>query len=244
MESSNQKLVIALMIGMTTGVVATICLKSLLPDFEYSARMFLVDCSSSSGKGPTTEAQAGDYVSSVRPSQIDRSMHMNNSMYLYELNFSRRQYFNDIGMWRLLKELNANMVIQAQTIRYRRELRMGQKYKIVTRLVQFSEKDSCFYLESRFVMPDDFVAAVHHVKYRVVGPKGNNGKPVRVSPLALLVAAQVLPGDYHGPMALDQHPLSSPDSNCGDADADMNFVGLWEAANALSSRALNPHNRL
>lgn len=110
--------------------------------------------------------------------------------------------------------------------------------------MQFSEKDSCFYLESRFVTPDDFVAAVHHVKYRVVGPKGNNGKPMKVSPLALLVAAQMLPVDYQGAMALDQQESPHLSRSSNSVEDDMNFVGLWEAANALSSRALNPAKKV
>lgn len=113
----------------------------------------------------------------------------------------------------------------------------------MTRLVQYSEKESCFYLESRFITPDEFVAAVHHVKYRVVAPKGQNGQPVKASPLALLVAARLLPGDYQGAMALDQQIQPHAGSRTVDEEGDMRFVNLWEAANALSSRALNPAKR-
>ncbi len=174
---------------------------------------------------------SSEFPSFVRLTQIDRSAHMNNSMYLYELNFSRRHFFNTLGLWLCLKEIGANMVIASQTIRYRREIRALQKYKIVTRIVQISEKESCFFLESRFVTADGFVAAVHCAKYKMVGSRN---KARRLSPLQLLKNAGVL------------HPncqlRESIEGESGSAE--IEFVELWERANAVSSSALNPRKKV
>ncbi len=255
--TNNNNILTAYFIGLTSGAIAALCLVSALPDFKYMTKMYLIDlltetssCETSSLSEKSNhvtvstslfEQNIDEYKSRVLLWQIDRSRHLNNSMYLYELNFSRRQFFNKLGLWKLLKEMKANMVIQAQTIRYRRELRLWQQYSIVTRIVQLSERDSCFFLESRFVSLDGFVAAVHHAKYRIVGAADHSAKqPTRPSPVALLKAAKLLPEDYvAGSSEWDKTDKDLTRSD-EDKDADLEFVELWEAANGVSSRALNP----
>jgi hypothetical protein len=76
------------------------------------------------------------------------------------------------GVWRLLKLTNGNLVVGAQSVRFRRELSLWQQYSIETRLLCWD--DRAFYLEHRFVTIDGkthkpFVNAIILVKNTVIG---------------------------------------------------------------------------
>jgi len=109
----------------------------------------------------------------VLPADIDRNGHMNNARYIYYLNFTRRRLFNSLGIWVICNQWETNMVVQAQSIRFRRELVIGQTYDIRTRIVAWHEAQHCFFIESVFISTnkitgDEFINAIHYVKYRLV----------------------------------------------------------------------------
>jgi len=58
-----------------------------------------------------------------------------------------------------------NLIVTATTIRYRRELKIWQRYSVNSRLLSWDNQ--CFYTEHLFKV-GDFVHAVQLVKYRVV----------------------------------------------------------------------------
>ena len=228
---SNKSSQVVYAAGVLSGVaVSLICIYGF-PNISYSLRMTWIDYMTRQDPSllcndlETLCGENGAVVSfenQVTPNQIDRSKHLNNSNYVYELNFSRRHFFNSLGLWRVLKSLDSNMVVQCQTIRYRRELKVWQKYRIHTRIIELDETEDCFYLESRFLMDDNFVAAIHHVKYKIVGPKGKDGLRVKISPVKVLQDAGVL-------LETPKHPVTvRPDG----------FIFLWEKGNKFSSKQL------
>ena len=55
-------------------------------------------------------------------------------------------------------------------IRYRKDLKLWHKYSTRTRILCWSKEEQCFYVEVQFENKDGFVCAIHHTKYRIVGP--------------------------------------------------------------------------
>jgi acyl-CoA thioesterase FadM len=174
---------------------------------------------------------------------IDRNGHMNNSKFIYELNFSRRIFFNELGIWTILKAQNLNLVIQAQTIRYRKELKLWQKYKISTRIISWSDREGCFYIETKFISTaDSFIVAIHHAKYRLVVSSSFNSNSPRdlkyLSPTFLLKKANLLPSEWNW----EEISYSDSNSFLPESSTDKSsFLGCWERANSISSKTLNPH---
>ncbi|KDO29674.1 hypothetical protein SPRG_05626 [Saprolegnia parasitica CBS 223.65] len=143
---------------------------------------------------------------------IDRNGHCNNARYLRECGFGRRDFWRANGVWALLRAESGNLVVGAQTVRYRRELSLGQAFSLETRVLAWD--DQAFYVEQRFVTrcedgKQDFVHAIVYVKNNVLG---------RLRPSDLV--AMVAPG-------LSPPPI--PDE-----------VQLWIESNAASSAALRP----
>lgn len=103
----------------------------------------------------------------VLPSDLDLYLHMNNSKYLREFDLGRTKLSLEggVGMW--LRRHNCFWVVTATSIRFRRELRLFQRFKMVTKFVWWEE--DALYLEQRMVKPDGFVAAIMLVKVAVRG---------------------------------------------------------------------------
>ncbi|CAI5731723.1 unnamed protein product [Peronospora destructor] len=101
---------------------------------------------------------------------IDRNGHCNNARFLRECGFGRRDLWQHNGVWKVVTKTGGNLVVGAQTVRYRRELSFGQVYTMETRLVCWDKR--AFYVEHRFVTKDatkDFVNAIVMVKNTVLG---------------------------------------------------------------------------
>ena len=170
----------------------------------------------------------------VLPFSIDRNRHMNNSSYIYELNFARKTLFDVLGLWSVLRKYCINLIIQAQNIRYRRELKLWQRYRIISTILAWDDNRNVFYIESKFVSSDSFVLAIHHAKYKVVvAARGHPGSSssssgtsnVKWTPSLLLQEAKLWPAETPAP--------SIPAS-----------IRLWEEANDCSSQELNPSKNL
>ena len=161
----------------------------------------------------------------VLPFSIDRNRHMNNSSYIYELNFARKNLFNKLGLWPVFRKYSINMVIQAQSIRYRKELKLWQRYRIVSIITGWDDKRNVFYIESKFesLDSDSFVYAIHNAKYKVIEARRSCSRSsiVRWTPSLLLQEAKLWQAEFSAPAI----PLS---------------IRLWEEANDCSSKELNP----
>ncbi|KAJ8598278.1 hypothetical protein CTAYLR_006002 [Chrysophaeum taylorii] len=151
----------------------------------------------------------------VWPSDIDRNGHCNNAKFVRVANYARRSFWARCGAWAecLRHEPKVNLIVTATTIRYRRELKLFDSYEVVSRLRYWDAK--CFYTEHRFVK-DDFVHAIQHVKYRVVG-----SGPIK-TPADLLRA--VSSDTFDSPPSLDAMPE----------------LQAWIQYDAASSAALRP----
>lgn len=84
----------------------------------------------------------------VRPNDLDIYLHVNNGVYLQMMDVARSHYIGDIDGFAPLKSQGWVPVVAAQTVTYRRSLRLGQRFEITTRVVGWD--DRMVYLDQVF----------------------------------------------------------------------------------------------
>lgn len=92
----------------------------------------------------------------VTPGDLDVLLHMNNGRYLTLMDLGRVDLMQRSGMWRQINERGWYPVVAGQTITYRRSLKLGQRFKLVTRVIGFD--DRWLYLEQTFEVGDTVYA--------------------------------------------------------------------------------------
>jgi acyl-CoA thioesterase FadM len=204
----------------------------------------------------------------VLPNWIDRNKHMNNARYIYELNFARRQFFYELNIISFLESLKCNLILQSQTIRYRKELCLWQKFFIEVKIIDWNDSNYSFYLESKFIdSKTNFIHAIHYAKYRIVSSASSSSsasgekKTAKKlpTPSELLIQLKLLDPAM---VSLEKNAtsVSIPELSSSDSlnsvfevedipviteqktqlQVKNKFVMFWEMANILSSRDLNP----
>lgn len=92
-------------------------------------------------------------------SDIDFQLHMNNSKYLREMDFGRVAMFQERGIYDTLVALKAKrLVVAALSIRYRRSLRLFDRFTLKTRIIYWEAE--AMYIEQSFVASDGFITTV------------------------------------------------------------------------------------
>jgi len=86
-----------------------------------------------------TETDVGRLEFRVVPSDLDLSLHMNNGRYLTIMDLGRLDYLARTGLWRAVRRHRWTPIASAISIRYRRELRPFDRYRLETRLVYWAE---------------------------------------------------------------------------------------------------------
>jgi YbgC/YbaW family acyl-CoA thioester hydrolase len=87
---------------------------------------------------------------------LDELRHMNNSVYLGLMDYSRFDVLRRSGAWKLLRDAGVYPVVTAQTISYRKSLEFGERFDIETRIVGYDER--AVYIEQRFVRGGEITA--------------------------------------------------------------------------------------
>jgi acyl-CoA thioesterase FadM len=75
----------------------------------------------------------------VWPSDLDLSMHMNNGRYLTIMDLGRLDFLVRTGLWRAVRRNRWTPIASSIVIRYRRELRPLDRFRLETRLVCWAE---------------------------------------------------------------------------------------------------------
>ncbi len=92
----------------------------------------------------------------VWPGDLDELRHVNNGVYLSILDLARYELLKRSGVWRRMQREGLYPVVAAQTIAYRKSLRLGQRFAIETRILGYD--DRAVYLEQRFVVAGEIYA--------------------------------------------------------------------------------------
>jgi YbgC/YbaW family acyl-CoA thioester hydrolase len=90
---------------------------------------------------------------------LDELRHMNNSVYLGLMDYSRFDVMRRSGTWKLLRDAGVYPVVTAQTISYRKSLELGERFDIETRIVGYDER--AVYIEQRFVRAGEITATAY-----------------------------------------------------------------------------------
>ncbi len=86
----------------------------------------------------------------VWPHDLDPSIHMNNGRYLTLMDLGRLDVMLRSGLWKAVRDRRWTPIASAVTMRYRRELRPFQKFRLETRLVCWDE--TLVVMEQTFVI--------------------------------------------------------------------------------------------
>ena len=117
----------------------------------------------------------------VWPGDIDVLFHVNNGVYLSMLDVARVDTLLRSGAFWRLRAHGYYPVVAAQTIRYRRSLKLLERFEVETRVVGWDEQ--AFLVEHTFLRREEVVAEAV-VRVRFLARHGN--KPSAADVLALL----------------------------------------------------------
>jgi len=92
----------------------------------------------------------------VWPSDLDVFLHMNNGVYLTIADLGRTDMLARAGVLPELRRLGWYPVVAAESIRFRRSLKLGQRFRIDTRVLGWNERS--IYLGQTFVARGETVA--------------------------------------------------------------------------------------
>jgi acyl-CoA thioesterase FadM len=90
---------------------------------------------------------------------IDELRHMNNSVYLGLMDYSRYDLMLRSGAWPKVRAAGVYPVVALQTITYRRSLELGQRFTLETRIAGYDER--AVYIEQRFVRHGEVTARAY-----------------------------------------------------------------------------------
>ncbi len=106
----------------------------------------------------------------VWPNDLDTNFHMNNGRYLTLLDLGRLDLLLHLQAVPKLMKNHLGPVLASVQVRFRRPLKLGQKFEVVTRFVTWDTK--WIYLEQKIFRKGDLVLHAY-LKGVFVGPKGS-----------------------------------------------------------------------
>lgn len=86
----------------------------------------------------------------VWPGDLDISSHMNNGRYVTIADFGRMDVMARSGLWRLVRERGWTPIASNVSIRFRREMRMWQRFMLESQIVAWDAEQVIF--QHRFVL--------------------------------------------------------------------------------------------
>ena len=100
----------------------------------------------------------------VLPNDLDVLMHVNNGVYLTIADLGRADLLLRSGTYHRIRKNGWYAVVAAETIRFKKSLKLWQRFSITTRVIAWTEKS--FFLEQTFNVGDTLVArAVIDVRF-------------------------------------------------------------------------------
>lgn len=108
------------------------------------------------------------YTSACLTTDVDVYLsHMNNARYLREIDMARIEFLLRTGIWREVRIRGGFLFTIANSVRYRKFIRMFARYRIRTRIIYWD--DVSIFFEHRFVTTTDgFVRSIVYNRQRVV----------------------------------------------------------------------------
>jgi len=92
----------------------------------------------------------------VLPNNLDVFLHVNNGVYLTIADLGRTDLLLRADVFHRIRKNGWYPVVAAETIRFRKSLKLWQRFSITTRVVAWTDKS--FFLEQTFTRGDTFIA--------------------------------------------------------------------------------------
>ncbi|MCA5895253.1 acyl-CoA thioesterase [Isoptericola sp. NEAU-Y5] len=105
----------------------------------------------------------------VHPGDLDMYLHVNNGAYLQMMDVARSHLIADIDGFSRLGDRKWYPVVASSTVKYKRSLKLGDRFEITTRLLGWDER--VVYIEQVFTCRGN-VYATGWVAGRFLGPDG------------------------------------------------------------------------
>jgi YbgC/YbaW family acyl-CoA thioester hydrolase len=115
------------------------------------------------------------------PADLDIYNHMNNSRYLNLTDICRADLVIRCGLWDKLKAHKYFLIVEGQTVRYRKPLTLGQRFVIRSQVLGWNEKS--FFVKHTFMRKHEIVAE-SIVKGRILRKARGTVPPAEVLKLA------------------------------------------------------------
>ncbi|GAA2234299.1 hypothetical protein GCM10010413_36960 [Promicromonospora sukumoe] len=106
----------------------------------------------------------------VGPLDLGSYLHVNNGTYLQMMDVARNNQFGDLGLFPVARSLGWAPVVAASTIKYRRSLRLLDRFEITTQILGWDER--AFYQEQAFTRGGELCAR-GIIASRFLDRKGN-----------------------------------------------------------------------
>lgn len=113
----------------------------------------------------------------VAPTDLDVLRHMNNGKYLSIMDLARVDLMVRSGLLRILEKNGFYPVVVAETIKFKKSLKLFTRFEIETRVLGWDEK--AFLLEQKFLQKDETIA-VAFVRARFLRKTGGNAAPSEI----------------------------------------------------------------
>ena len=103
------------------------------------------------------------------PTDLDMNLHMTNSRYHSFMDLSRIDFMIRNGAWARLRAVGLNPVLGSSSIRFRRSVKLFQKFDVTTRVASWDER--WIYIEHKLIAGEE-TAAIALVKSTFLGKDG------------------------------------------------------------------------
>lgn len=108
------------------------------------------------GPGKARAFDETEITMRVLPSDLDLLMHVNNGVYFSFMDFGRWDMIFRNGSYDLAKKNGWYSVVAGETIKFKRSLKLWDKFQLRTRIVGHDEK--YFFIEQKFFLKDQEMA--------------------------------------------------------------------------------------
>lgn len=112
---------------------------------------------------------ASSWHSRAWPGDVDIAVHVNNGMYFSLMDLGRFDLMQRSGCWRRVRELKWTPVVSAETISFRKSVKLWQRFTIESRIIGLDAK--AIYFEQRVVVKGEIYAR-GYIATRFVSAKG------------------------------------------------------------------------
>jgi len=120
-------------------------------------------------KNPAGFNEVTEYTMTVLPTDLDLLWHVNNGMYFSYMDFGRYNMIFRTGVWDLCLKKGWYSVVAGETIRFKKFLRLWDKFTLQTKIV--GHDDKYFFILQKFICRGDLMAT-GLVKARFLSKKG------------------------------------------------------------------------